>query len=37
VSAYVALRDCNAAIGVAERMHPHHLALLPKERRANHL
>jgi len=37
VSAYVAMRDWSAAIGVAERMNPHHLALLPKERRANHL
>ncbi len=36
VSAYVALRDWGAALGVAERMNQHHLALLPKERRANH-
>ncbi len=37
VSAYVALRDWPAAIGVAEHMDQRHLALLPKERRANHL
>jgi transcriptional regulator with XRE-family HTH domain len=37
VSAYVELRDWAAALGVAERMDQHHLSLLPKERRANHL
>lgn len=37
VSAYVALRDWNAALESAERIDQHQLSRLPKERRANHL
>lgn len=37
VTAYVALREWHAAVGVAKQMDQHALSRLPKERRANHL